>query len=72
MGRPGASQERLFYSFNLEDHVPSNHPMPPHDAHSSGTNLYRRRVQLRRSTAFGRVPHGLLEGEIWGEVQRGR
>lgn len=25
MGLRGGSQERLFYSFNLEDHVPSNH-----------------------------------------------
>lgn len=25
MGQRGGSQERLFYSFNLEDHVPSNH-----------------------------------------------
>src|ERR1700739_3285763 len=25
MGQRGGSQERLFFSFNLEDHVPSNH-----------------------------------------------
>jgi hypothetical protein len=25
MGQRGGSQERLFYTFNLEDHVPSKH-----------------------------------------------
>jgi hypothetical protein len=25
MGQRGGSQDRLFYSFNLDDHVPSNH-----------------------------------------------
>jgi transposase len=25
MGSPGGVQEKLFYSFNLEDHVPADH-----------------------------------------------
>ncbi|MGA7181268.1 MAG: IS5/IS1182 family transposase, partial [Thiobacillaceae bacterium] len=25
MGRKAGSQDRLFYSFNLEDHIPQNH-----------------------------------------------
>ena len=25
MGQQGGSQDRLFYSFNLDDHVPRNH-----------------------------------------------
>lgn len=27
MGQNSGDQNRLFYSFNLEDHVPANHPL---------------------------------------------
>jgi len=31
MGQLSSGQERLFYSFNLEDHIPANHLLPSID-----------------------------------------
>jgi len=33
MGRQSGGQEKLFYSFNLEDHVPDNHLLRGIDRH---------------------------------------
>ncbi|MDQ6971150.1 MAG: IS5/IS1182 family transposase, partial [Mariprofundaceae bacterium] len=33
MGRQSGGQEKIFYSFNLEDHVPQNHLLRGIDRH---------------------------------------
>jgi len=41
MGQQSAGQEQLFYSFNLEDHVPGNHLLRGVDCHLDLSNLHR-------------------------------
>jgi hypothetical protein len=48
MGQNGGNQNRLFYSFNLEDHVPSTHLLRGIDKFLDLTDL---RSYLARSTA---------------------
>ena len=39
MGQQSAGQEHLFYSFNLEDHVPGNHLLRGIDCHLDLSDL---------------------------------
>ena len=41
MGQRGGNQERLFYSFNLEDHVPTNHLLRGVDRFLDLSDLHR-------------------------------
>jgi hypothetical protein len=46
MGQNGGDQNRLFYSFNLEDHVPVSHLLRGIDAASKTTKAFIDRSSL--------------------------
>jgi transposase len=50
MGRQSGGQEKLFYSFNLEDHVPQNHLLRGIDQHLDLSDLRRHLSQFYSHT----------------------
>ena len=53
MGRQGGGQKQLFYSFNLDDHVPSDHLLCGIDQFLDLGDLHR---HLARTTAIPVAP----------------
>jgi hypothetical protein len=59
MGSQASAQERLFYSFNLDDHIPSNHLLRGVDRFLDLDELrehLRPRADTRDSHQRGRCP----------------